>query len=197
MDALSQIGILLVSTLFSMYLLIVILRFSLQLARADFYNPMSQFIVKATNPLLLPLRKVIPGLFGLDIASLILAYIIQCAATAALLALAGGGFHLEAVITWSFIGLLAFIVNLYFWAMIIMIVASFIAPTSHNPILLLIRQLVEPLMAPFRRLIPPMGPIDLSPIAVFLIIGIIEIVLRSLAAGIGLTPPYYSLVIGI
>lgn len=130
MDALSQIGILLVSTLFSMYLLIVILRFSLQLARADFYNPMSQFIVKATNPLLLPLRKVIPGLFGLDIASLVLAYLIYSVAVAALLMLAGFGLHVGFILTSAFVGLLAFIVNLYFWLLIIMIIASFIAPTS-------------------------------------------------------------------
>lgn len=77
MPALQEIGILVIQTLGSLYLLIVMLRFFLQLARADFYNPISQFAVKATNPVLIPVRKVIPGVFGIDMASLVLALALQ------------------------------------------------------------------------------------------------------------------------
>ena len=77
MSTLSQVGMLLANTIGSMVLLIVVLRFLLQLVRADFYNPLSQFIVRFTNPALIPLRKVIPGFGGLDVASIVLALITQ------------------------------------------------------------------------------------------------------------------------
>jgi YggT family protein len=77
MDKLSQVGALMVQFFFYAYILIVVLRFLLQVVRADFYNPLSQFIVSATNPVLIPLRKVVPSLFGIDIASIALAIILQ------------------------------------------------------------------------------------------------------------------------
>ena len=70
-------GSYLISTLLGLYIIIVLLRFLLQMVRADFYNPLCQFIVKATSPILIPIRRVIPGLYGIDIASLLLAYCLQ------------------------------------------------------------------------------------------------------------------------
>ena len=91
MDKLSQVGALLVQFFFYAYILIVVLRFLLQVVRADFYNPLSQFIVSATNPILIPLRKLIPGLFGIDIASIVLAIILQMIALQLLFLLMCGG----------------------------------------------------------------------------------------------------------
>ena len=178
MGAMGNVGVLLVQTLGGLYLLAVLLRFLLQIARADFYNPFTQAIIKATDPAVRLFRRIIPGYRGVDFASLLLAFLVQCIATALLIRLSG--FEIPSVgmvVTWSAVGLLSFILNIYFWGMIISIIASFIAPFSAHPALVLIRQLTEPLMAPFRRLLPSMGGLDLSPIFVFLTLQIIRTLL--------------------
>jgi len=182
MSPLSQVGMLLVNTIGSMVLLIVMLRFLLQLVRADFYNPISQFIVKVTNPLLIPLRRVIPGLGGLDVASLVLAYAVQVVVMAITLLVAGYGLPWANILIWALIGLPALILNVYFWGLIITVIASWIAPNSYNPALILINQILEPVVRPIRAKMPDMGGLDLSPIVVFLLIQVVEImVIRQLA----------------
>jgi YggT family protein len=175
MGAFGDVAYLLVNTLGGLYVLAVLLRFMLQVARADFYNPFTQAIVRLTDPAVRAVRRVIPGYRGLDFASLILALLAQCVCTFLLIttsgyAVPGAGL----IITWSVVGLLSFILNIYFWAMMISIIASFIAPYSGHPALVLVRQLTEPVMEPFRRLLPSMGGLDLSPIFVFLGLQIIR-----------------------
>lgn len=184
MNALTQIGILVVQTVGSLYLLVVLLRFLLQLARADYYNPLSQFIAKATNPLLLPLRRVVPGLFGLDLAALVLALAVQFITVFAS-ALLVGYMNPLACLAWSAIGIASFVIYIYFVCMIAMIVLSWIAPHTRHPAAVLAVQLVVPLCAPFQRLIPPIGGIDLSPIVVFLALNIARILLENAAAAVG------------
>ena len=195
MGAMAEIGTYVIQTLGSLYLLIVMLRFLFQVVRADFYNPISQFMVKVTNPLLKPIRRVVPGVFGIDMASVLLALIIQWLAIQATALFLGYGFlNPLQMSSWSGIGLLSLTVNIFFWGMIIMIVVSWVAPQSHNPILLLLRQLVEPVMAPFRRVIPPMGGLDISPIFAFLTLNIINILIAHLADAVYLDT---KLVLGI
>jgi len=180
MGAIGNVGVLLVGTLGGLYILAVLLRFLLQIARADFYNPFTQAIVRVTDPALRIFRRIIPGYRGLDFAALVLAFVVECIATTLLITLHGFSFPgLGLIVTWSAVGLLSFIINIYFWALIISIVASFIAPFSGHPALVLVRQLTEPIMAPFRRLLPPMGGLDLSPIFVFLALQVIRAVLIS------------------
>jgi YggT family protein len=153
----------------------------LQLSRADFYNPISQFIVKATNPLLIPLRRIIPSVGSVDTASLVLAVFFQLAVVSLkMLVLSGSIANLAFLIALSIVMVLGVVLNVYFWALIIMIVSSWVAPGSNNPALVLINQIVEPLMQPFRKLLPPMGGLDLSPILVFLVIQVLEVVLKGL-----------------
>jgi YggT family protein len=191
----TEIGFLLVQTLFSLYLGVVILRLLLQLARADFYNPISQAMVKATNPLLLPLRRVIPPLGKVDTASLVLALIVQLIAMVSILLLFGAGLpNIVTLLGWAVIGCVALTVNIYFFAIIINIILSWVAPGSHHPAAVLLYQLTEPVMQPFRKLIPPMGGIDLSPILVFLSISVVQILLKSMAQSAGLSP---ALVFGL
>ena len=167
------------NTIAGLYLLFVVARFLLQVAKADFYNPISQAVFKATDPLVRVLRSFIPGYKGVDFSSLILAFIVQFIAISVTIFLYGGvipsvGF----IITWSFIGVLNFIILFYYYALIASIVMSFVMMFSGNmnphPILLLVWQITEPIMAPFRRVIPPMGGLDFSPIFIFLIIGLIR-----------------------
>lgn len=195
MSALGEILSYLIQTLLTLALLAIVLRFLLQLARADFYNPISQFLARLTNPLVLPLRRVVPSLGGLDLSSLLLALVLQMAAIVALLALNGvGPPNIGLLLVWSVLGVVGLVVNIYFFALLAMIILSWIAPTSRHPALLLLFQLTEPVMAPFRKMLPNMGGLDFSPILVFILINIIQIALRHMAAGVGLHP---ALVIGL
>jgi YggT family protein len=180
MNSIGSIGTLLVTSLGSLYLLAILLRFLLQLSRADFYNPITQMIVRATDPGVQLFRKFIPGFRGIDFSSLAFAVLVQCAMISALIFFAGIDLPGPGLIlTWALVGLLSFVLNIYFWGLLISIVVSFIAPFSAHPALVLVRQLIEPVMAPFRRLLPAMGGLDLSPIFVFLSLQIIRIVLIS------------------
>tara|TARA_R110001592_G_scaffold1911_1_gene11825 strand:- start:6046 stop:6609 length:564 start_codon:yes stop_codon:yes gene_type:complete len=177
----SEIFTLVLDTLSSLYLMLILLRFILQISRADFYNPISQFIVKATNPLLIPLRRIIPSIGGIDTASIVLAILFQALVVSLkILVLSGGVANPIFLSALSLIMVLDVLLKIYFWALIIMIVASWVAPGSGNPALVLINQMVEPLMQPFRKLLPSMGGLDLSPILVFLVIQVLEVVLKGL-----------------
>tara|TARA_R110000868_G_scaffold100574_3_gene276563 strand:- start:13912 stop:14478 length:567 start_codon:yes stop_codon:yes gene_type:complete len=179
---------LLVNTIGSMVLLVFLLRFLLQLVRADFYNPISQFILRFSNPLLIPLRRVIPGFGGLDIASLVLAYLAQLLLMIAIL-LVAGQFSLPwgYLLVWAVIGLMSLWLNIYFWGLVIIVIASWIAPNSYNPALILINQIIEPAIRPIRNAMPNLGGLDLSPIIAFLLIQVLQImVIGQLAALTGM-----------
>lgn len=182
------ITILLIASTF--YLTVVLLRFLLQLARADFYNPICQFVVKATNPLLRPLRRFIPGWGGIDGAALVLAVIIQALTFFLILITLNQGIPAINPITllvWSVLNVLGLIVKIYFWSVIAVVVVSWIAPGSHHPAIQLVAQITEPVMRPVRNLMPSMGGLDLSPIIVFLILNVISVVINhmKIAAGLG------------
>lgn len=195
-SSLGQVLNLLVSTLGSIFILAVLLRFLLQVSRADFYNPVSQALVKVTAPLLNPLRKIIPGYKKIDFASLVLALVLNIIATTVMILAAGYPLPgIGTIVGWSATGLLAFIFNIYFYGLLISIIASWIAPYNGNPILLLVQQLLEPVQSRVRKIIPPMGGLDFSPIFLFLGIQVLEImIIRPLAQGLFLRP---ELVIGI
>lgn len=189
MSAANDIAIMLINTLFSLVLIAFVLRLLLQLVRADFYNPISQAIVKFTNPVVLPLRRTIPPMGRVDSASLIAALLIQALAITLLFRIYTGMFPNPAqLILWSALGLCSLVVQFYFLAIIGTIIMSWIAQGSYHPAAAILHQLTEPVMAPFRKLIPPLGGLDLSPILVFLSINVIEVILRHLAASIGLYP---------
>ncbi|MEN2395584.1 YggT family protein [Pseudomonas halotolerans] len=184
MIGLNTAAVYVLQTLGSLYLLIVLLRFVLQLVRANFYNPLCQFIVKATQPLLKPLRRIIPSVFGLDMSSLVLAIIVQLALMALTLLLTYGttGNPLQLLI-WSIIGVTALFLKIFFFALIISVILSWIAPGSHNPGAELVNQICEPALAPFRRIVPNLGGLDISPILAFLVLKLIDmLVINNLAA---------------
>lgn len=173
-----------IQTLGSLYLLVVLLRFILQLVRADFYNPLSQFIVRATQPLLRPLRRIIPGFGGVDLASLVLALLLQLLLMAVVVALIGLNplGLLPQLLVWSLLGISSLLLKVLFFALIASVILSWIAPGNHNPGALLINQIVEPLLAPLRKLLPSLGGLDISPIFAFIAINLVDrFVLRNLA----------------
>jgi YggT family protein len=173
MLGLNDAAIFIIKTLGSLYLLIVLLRFILQLVRANFYNPLCQFIVKATQPLLKPLRRVIPSMFGLDMSSLVLALIVQMVLIAVILLLKG--FQVDLLLVpWALIAIFSLFLNILFYAMIISVILSWVAPGSHNPGAELVAQITEPVLAPFRRIVPNLGGLDISPIFAFIVIQLLQ-----------------------
>jgi len=174
---LTQPAVFLVQVLFGLYATLVVLRFLLQLTRADFYNPLSQFIVKATKPLLNPLRRVIPGVSGIDIASLVLAWLVVTLEQLAILALAGAGLQILGAALLAIPELLSLIINVFLFAILIQVIISWINPGSYNPAIGLIHSLTEPLLAPVRRRMPNMGGLDLSPMVVMLGLVLLEMLL--------------------
>ena len=184
MIGLNTAAVYVLQTLGSLYLLIVLLRFVLQLVRANFYNPLCQFTVKATQPLLKPLRRIIPSMFGLDMSSLVLAILVQLALMALTLLLTYGttGNPLQLVI-WSLIGVTALFLKIFFFALIISVILSWVAPGSHNPGAELVNQICEPALAPFRKILPSLGGLDISPILAFMVLKLIDmLVINNLAA---------------
>lgn len=183
---------LIVSSLMLLFLVIVVLRFLLQLVRADFYNPVSQGIVKVTMPLLKPLRKIIPGFLGIDMASVVLILLVQFLASA-ILSVVVGQTGLIAnpflLIAWGFVGVLTIMSSIFFWCMIISIIGSFVAPFSHHPLLTLANQIINPLAAPIRKVLPPLGGvIDISPIIILLGLKIVDMLIIRFAMFLGVNP---------
>lgn len=178
----------LVQVVFGLYATLVLLRFLLQWVRADFYNPLSQFIVKATKPTLNPLRRIIPSFSGLDIASLVLAWVVITLEQLAILAIGGLGFQLTAASLLAIPELLSLTINIFLFAILIGVIISWINPGSYNPVIGLIHSLTEPLLAPVRRRMPDMGGLDLSPMVVMVGLVVLEMLLvpplRDLLGGL-------------
>ena len=174
MLGINDAAIFIIQTLGSLYLLIVLMRFILQLVRANFYNPLCQFVVKATQPLLKPLRRVIPSLFGLDMSSLVLALLLQILLFVVVLMLNGYQAFTVLLLPWALIGIFSLFLKILFWSMIISVILSWVAPGSRSPGAELVYQITEPVLAPFRRLIPNLGGLDISPIFAFIAIQLIQ-----------------------
>ena len=175
MSTLNSSAALIFNALGGLYLLAVLLRFLLQIAKADFYNPISQTVIRVTDPAIKVFRSFIPGYRGIDFSSLMLAFVVEAAAICILILLYGGSIpEINLILTWAFVGVIYFILNIYWWAVIASIVMSWIMAASGNMnphyILRLIWQLTEPIMAPVRKVVPPMGGLDFSPIIFFVII---------------------------
>lgn len=180
MNPMADILVLVISTAFSIYIMLVWLRFLLQLVRADFYNPISQFVVKATTPVLHPMRRLIPSIGGTDTASLLLIVLLQMIQLVVINKISGGnGYPLPYLFMYTLYSLLMMAATFYFWLLLISVVMSWIAQGNSNPATSLVHQLTEPMLAPLRRLLPAMGGLDLSPIIAFLVIKIFEILVMT------------------
>jgi YggT family protein len=160
----------LISLPFKLYLMIVLLRFWLQLSRADFYNPFSQFIVKATHPLVAPMRRVIPSIGRFDTATLVLAWLVAVAKIVVL------GFIVNYSLTnyfaVAFTGLLLTLkeaIDLVIYVLILRAIMSWISQ-GRNPMELILAQLTEPMLAPIRKRMPDLGGLDLSVMVVILLL---------------------------
>lgn len=182
MNLISQIAQLLLGTAFDIYLVILWLRFLLQLLHADYYNPVAQFVVRATAPLVDPLRRIMPGNRSFEPSVLVLIVLLKMLAITVLGMVSGMGTlpPLQLLVV-TVVSLLQLAADFYFWTLILSVVLSWVAPGSYSPAAVLVHQIMEPLLAPCRRLLPDMGGLDLSPILVFLGIKVFEILLAAAA----------------
>ncbi len=152
-------------TLFDLYLLTFALRLMLQWSRPTGRNPLLDFIVRVTNPLVVPLRRLLPAMGRLDTGTLAALLALQVAGTAVLLNLACvGSTELWQILAVALLGLVSLVLKIYFWAILIHVVLSWVGQGGYNPGAALVAALVAPVLAPFRRFIPPIAGLDLSPI---------------------------------
>ena len=166
----SDAGLFLVDTVLGLYILIVLLRFLFQLTGVDFYNPISQFIVKASNPLLSRLRQLVPGLWGIDFAAVVLLIVLEGARISIPALLIGRPPQLAGVLVLSIAKLLKLAVYIMVFSIFIRALLSWISMGRSHSMLQLLYSFTEPLMARARRILPAMGGLDLSPIIVFIIL---------------------------
>ena len=169
---------LLIEAIFGLYMMLVLVRLILQLVRADFHNPICQF-VKATNPLLKPLRRIIPGLAGIDMAAVLLLIMLQMLKIFLMATAAGMTLPFAGLAVISLGELIATILNFYMISILMQVILSWIGPGGQNPLTSILYYLNEPIMRPVRGLLPAMSGVDLSPILIFLAIGLLKILVVS------------------
>lgn len=170
----------LISTLFDLYLMVVLLRLWLQFARADFYNPFSQFVVKATHPIVAPLRRVLPSIGRLDTATLILALAVAALKVFVLSMVVGASnFNPVAILISAALIVVKEAFSLMFWVLILRAILSWVSQ-GHNPIEMVMHQLTEPFLAPIRRILPPMGGLDLSVLVAIIGLQFLQILMQDL-----------------
>lgn len=169
--------IFIINVVLGLYTAAVMLRFLLQWTRADFYNPICQAIVKITNPLLLPLRRIVPGWRGLDFAAVALVVILQIVNVALVMVIVGLSTDALLFIWWTFLKILFVLVNLYFVTILVEAILSWVNPGHRHPLLGVLWSLNAPLLKPARRLIPPLGGLDFSPLVILILLQVINILL--------------------
>lgn len=182
-------AIFLIDTLFSLYILTVVLRFLLQWTHADFYNPISQFLVKVTHPPLKLLRRFVPSVGKIDTSSIVLALVLQMLADFSILLLKGVMVSFTSLIILSFSQLISLLINVFVFAVFGRALLSWVDPGNHNPASAILYSLTDPLLNICRKVIPDLGGIDLSPLAALVILQLAKMMilppLNQLATLIG------------
>lgn len=173
-----QALIFILNAVFSLVVIAFLLRVLMPLVRADFRNPFGEAVLQVTNPLVLPLRKFMPPGKRLDPASVVALLMVQFAGTALLRAVAGGGFGLQSLLLGGVYGLLHTVLQFYFFAVLIYALLSWFAGAAYNPAAQILGKLVEPLLTPIRRVVPPLGGLDLSAVILLIALQALQILLR-------------------
>ena len=186
MGYLANAGQLLINFAFGALIALVVLRVLLQLVRANFYNPVCQFLYKLTNPVLMPLRKVIPAWRRLDVAGVLLAWLLTAIKLALLYALAGPRLGLAGLAVMALADLIDFVLMLYLGLILVRVLLSFVSVERSNPIVPLVIQLTDPILRPIRRRLPTPGGLDLSPMIAALAILLVRVLVVAPILDFGL-----------
>lgn len=171
---LANAGEYLITLILGLYILAVMLRFLLQIVRADFYNPVSQLIVTVTNPTLRPLRKFIPGFAGIDWPSIILLCLLQGIEICLIALMKIGSIPaITGLLVLIFAHLIKLVIFIYIVLIIIQVIISWVNPGAYSPMTIIIYQLTDPVMRPVRRVIPVAGGLDWSPLVVLICLNLL------------------------
>jgi YggT family protein len=187
-SALTDIGMTIVQPLFSLAMLLIAVRFLAQLCGVSGYNPISMTLRRVTNVIVLPLSRLLPSGNRFSPAALLALILIQMAFIALMLGLVGqlDAFNVLQALIWSALGAAGLLVSVIFYSIIAMIVVSFLAPQSSHPAVEFIWELTEPVMAPLRQVLPPMGGLDFSPIILFIALNVVRVSLGHMAVAVGM-----------
>ena len=187
-NALTDIGMTIVQPLFSLAMLLIAVRFLAQLCGVSGYNPISMTLRRVTNVIVLPLSRLLPSGNRFSPGALLALILIQVAFIALMFGLVGqlDAFNVLQALIWSALGAAGLLISIIFYSVIAMIVVSFLAPQSSHPAVEFIWELTEPVMAPLRQVLPPMGGLDFSPIILFIALNVIRVSLGHMAVAVGM-----------
>ena len=187
-SALADIGMTIVQPLFSLAMLLIAVRFLAQLCGVSGYNPISMTLRRVTNIIVLPLSRLLPSGNRFSPGALLALILIQVVFIALMLGLVGqlDAFNVLQALIWSALGAAGLLVSIIFYSVIAMIVVSFLAPQSSHPAVEFIWELTEPVMAPLRQVLPPMGGLDFSPIILFIALNVVRVSLGHMAVAVGM-----------
>lgn len=174
MNYFANAGQILIEFVFGILVSLVVLRVLLQLVRANFHNPICQFLYKATNPVFIPLRKVIPAWRSLDLAGLLLAWLLLVVKRLLIFAMFASVPHLAGLALIALADLIGFVLILILVLVFVRVILGFVGGDSRHPLVPLVFQLTEPVLRPIRRRLPTPGGIDFSPLLVFLGIALLR-----------------------
>lgn len=176
----SQALYFIIKTLTQLYLLVLLLRFWLPMLGADFRNPLAQGILRITSPLVVPVRRFVPSMGRLDTSTILVAYVIQFLTVLLLLTIGGYRVDTVPIMVTTLIELAVLSLNLFFFVILIKIILSWVAPHTHNYATALLTTLAEPILRPFRRIIPSIGGLDISPVFAIILLQAAVIFLQTL-----------------
>lgn len=179
MGHLANAGALIVQALFGLVIGLFFFRFLMQGLRVDFRNPLSQFVYKLTNPVLMPLQKAVPVTNGWNLAALLVTFLLTLLETWLLYRLAGLGLPLPALLVIALALLIQFVATALLWMIVIRAILSFVSPDPYNPVVQMLYRLSDPILKPFQRLIPPVGGLDISPIFAVLALQLVRMLVAA------------------
>ena len=187
-SALTDIGMTIVQPLFSLAMLLIAVRFLAQLCGVSGYNPISMTLRRVTNVIVLPLSRLLPSGNRFSPGALLALTLMQVVFIALMFGLLGqlDAFNILQALIWSVLGAAGLLVSIIFYSVIAMIVVSFLAPQSSHPAVEFIWELTEPVMAPLRQVLPPMGGLDFSPIILFIALNVVRVSLGHMAVAVGM-----------
>ncbi|RMH16521.1 MAG: YggT family protein [Gammaproteobacteria bacterium] len=172
-------AVFLINAIFGLYCLFVMLRFLLQWVHADFYNSLSQFLVRVTQPVVRPLRKVVPGLWGIDLASLVLVYLLKIVQLTLIFTAVGQSLSFMSLSVLALTDMMVLILDIYIVTILVEVIVSWLVPGQPHEVIHLVRQLNMPVLSRIRSLVPPIAGMDFSPVVALVLIHLAKILVIS------------------
>ncbi len=176
----SQIAVFLIEAVFSLYIAAVVIRLLLGFARANFNNPLSQFLVKVTNPILVPMRRFIPSLGSIDTSAVVLAFLLTLIKVSLLSIVTLGAVQFPSILIVALGELVKTVIWVYLFSLILQAIISWVGSAQGNPVIPLINSLTAPILRPIRKIVPLVGMMDLSPLVAILGLNILLIVVNNI-----------------